>query len=36
MIITVILGAMILGWFFGNFFLDKWVNRNNDEINNKD
>lgn len=31
MIVVVILGAMILGWFFGNYFLNKWVKDGMDE-----
>ena len=33
MIIVVIVGAMIIGWFIGNLLLNKWVNDGSDECN---
>ncbi len=35
MIIAVIVGAMIIGWFVGNLLLDKWINDAHDESNEK-
>lgn len=32
MIVVVIVGAMILGWFFGNVLLNKWTNDGIDEL----
>lgn len=33
MIIVVIVGSMILGWFVGNILVDKWINNGMDEAN---
>jgi hypothetical protein len=33
MIVIVIVSAIMLGWAIGNFFLDRWVDENNKEIN---
>ena len=35
MVIIVILLGMFAGWAVGAYFLDKWVNDINDEINNE-
>lgn len=34
MLVVVILTGILLGWVVGNLILDKWVNSNNDDINN--
>ncbi len=34
MLIAVILLGMFAGWAVGTYFLDRWVNKQNDEINN--
>jgi hypothetical protein len=34
MIIVVILGAIILGWFIGNVLLNKWIKDSIEESNN--
>ena len=33
MLIIVIVSGMIVGWGIGNYLLDKWINRGNDEVN---
>jgi hypothetical protein len=33
MIVVVIVGGCILGWGVGNYFLDRWLNDNNEDIN---
>ncbi len=34
MLVVVIVVGILLGWSIGNFFLDKWINKNNKDINN--
>ncbi len=34
MIAVVIIMGIVLGWVVGNYILDRWVNENNEEINN--
>lgn len=34
MLVVVILTGILLGWVVGSIILDKWVNSNNDDINN--
>lgn len=36
MIIVVILGGILMGWFVGNLLLDKWLNDGMDESNNEE
>ena len=33
MIIVVIVGGILIGYFIGAYLLDKWVNQGNDDIN---
>lgn len=34
MIIAIILGGILMGWFVGNLLLDKWLNEGVEESNN--
>ncbi len=36
MIIVVILGGILMGWFVGNLLLDKWLNDGMNESNNEE
>ena len=36
MIIVVILGGILMGWFVGNLLIDKWLNDGMDESNNEE
>jgi len=33
MIVPVIVGGMIIGYGIGQYLLDRWINRNNKDIN---
>lgn len=36
MIIVVILGGILMGWFVGNLLIDKWLNDGMNESNNEE
>lgn len=36
MIIGVIIGGMVLGYIVGNYLLDRWINNNHTDIDNRE